>query len=230
MKIAIISDIHSNLEALEAVLNDISKKDVNETICLGDLVGYGANPNEVIDLIKKKNIKCIKGDHDLNSVTLEKLENFNEQEQESLKFTNKLLTEENKTFLKELPEILEINNKNKLLAVHASPDEHFYKHISPNSDEDLIKDMLEDQKVNAIVCGHTHLPDLKKFELKIFMNPGSVGQPRNNNSKAQYAIVDLDNLNIVTLETVEYDIDTAAKKILQAGLPKFFSERLYFGR
>src|SRR3989338_9997626 len=99
MKIAIIADVHSNLEALEGVLKDISNKNVDEIICLGDLVGYGANPNEVIELIKKKNIKCIKGNHDLNAVTLEKLDFFNDKAQEALKFTNKILTEDNKKYL-----------------------------------------------------------------------------------------------------------------------------------
>lgn len=231
MKIAIISDVHSNLEALETVLKDISKKEVDEIICLGDIVGYGANPNEVIDLIKKKNIKCVQGNHDLNAVTLEKLDWFNDQAQEALKWTNKVLTEENKKFLKELPITLELKDKkNKLLAVHGSPADHLYGYIYPTTDDEVIKDMLEDKKVDVITTGHTHLADLKKLELKIFLNPGSVGQPRNNNPKAQYAILDLSNINFITFEQVEYDIDTAAKKIIQAGLPKFLSERLYFGR
>ena len=230
MKIAIISDIHANLEALEAVLSDISNKGADEILCLGDLVGYGSNPNEVIDLIKKKNVKCVQGNHDLCAVTLEKLDSFSEVEKESLRFTNKILTEENKEFLKKLPETLELNDKNKLLAVHGSLNDHLFGELLPTADEEVIKDMLEDNKVEVIACGHTHLPDLKKFDLKIFLNPGSVGQPRNNNSKAQYAILDLSNINFVTFETVEYDIDTASKKIIQAGLPKQFAERLYFGR
>ncbi len=230
MRIAIISDIHGNLEALEAVLSDISGKGVDETICLGDLVGYGVNPNEVIDLVKKKEIKCIKGNHDLCAVTLENLDKFNENAQEALKFTNKILIEENKEFLKKLPETLELKDKNKLLAVHGSPNNHLFEYLNPNVDEEIIKEMLEDNKVDVIACGHTHLPDLKKFDLKVFLNPGSVGQPRNNNSKAQYAILDLSNINFVTFETVEYDIDTASKKIIQAGLPKQLAERLYFGR
>ncbi len=230
MKIAIISDIHSNLEALEAVMADISKKSVDKILCLGDLVGYGANPNEVIELLKKKNVLCIKGDHDLNALTLEKLEHFNEQEKEALKFTNKILTEENKVFLKELPEVLELTDKNKLFVVHASELDHFYQGIMPTLDEEKIKDMLDNEKADVLACGHTHLPDLKKFGFKLFLNPGSVGQPRNNNPKAQYALLDLSNLNFVTFELVEYDVDTASKKIIQAGLPKFFAERLYFGR
>ena len=164
-------------------------------------------------------------------VTLEKLEWFNENARESLKWTNKVLTEENKKFLKELPETLEVKDqKNRLLAVHGSPKDHLYEYLEPTTDEDKIKDMLEDQKADVIACGHTHMPDVKKFELKLFLNPGSVGQPRNNNSKAHYAILDLSNINFVTLEQVEYDIDTAAKKIIQAGLPRFLADRLYVGR
>ncbi len=231
MKIAIIADIHGNLEALEAVLNHIKSKEVDKIICLGDIVGYGSSPNECIELIKKNEIQAIQGNHDLNAVTLEKLDWFNDNAKEALKFTNKILTEENKKFLKELPETLEIKNKkNKLLAIHGSPKDHLYEYLEPTTDEDKIKDMIEEQKVDVIAVGHTHLPDIKKFELKLFLNPGSVGQPRNNNSKAQYAILDLSNINFVTLEQVEYDIDTAAKKIIQAGLPRFLADRLYVGR
>jgi len=231
MKIAIISDIHSNLEAFEAVLNNIKSKEIDKIICLGDIVGYGSSPNECIELIKKNGIQSIQGNHDLNAVTLEKLEWFNENAREALKWTNKVLTEENKKFLKELPETLEVKDqKNRLLAVHGSPKDHLYEYLEPTTDEDKIKDMIEDQKADVIACGHTHMPDVKKFELKLFLNPGSVGQPRNNNSKAQYAILDLSNINFVTLEQVEYDIDTAAKKIIQAGLPRFLADRLYVGR
>ena len=231
MKIAIIADIHSNLEAFEAVLKDIKSKEIDKIICLGDIVGYGSSPNECIELIKKNGIQSIQGNHDLNAVTLEKLEWFNENARESLKWTNKVLTEENKKFLKELPETLEVKDqKNRLLAVHGSPKDHLYEYLEPTTDEDKIKDMLEDQKADVIACGHTHMPDVKKFELKLFLNPGSVGQPRNNNSKAHYAILDLSNINFVTLEQVEYDIDTAAKKIIQAGLPRFLADRLYVGR
>ena len=230
MKIAIISDIHSNLEALEAVLNHIKTKSIDKIICLGDIVGYGASPNECIELLIKNNVECIKGSHDLNSVTLEKLDFFNDKAQEALKFTNKVLSEVNKKFLIDLPETIELKNKNNFLGVYGSPSGHLYEFIEANTDEDKIKDLLELQKFDVVAVGHTHIPDIKRFELKVFLNPGSVGQPRNNNTKAQYAILDLDDINFVTLETVEYDIDTAAKKIIQAGLPKFLAERLYFGR
>ncbi len=230
MKIAIIADIHSNLEAFEAVLMHIKSKEVDQIICLGDIVGYGANPNECIELAKKNNITCIKGNHDLNAVTLEKLDSFNDKAQEALKFTNKVLTEENKKFLNDLPEILELKDKNKLMGIHGGPKDHLYEYIYPTTDEELIKDMIEEQKVDVLACAHTHLPDLKRFELKLFLNPGSVGQPRNNNPKAQYAILDLSNINLATFETVEYDIDTASKKIISAGLPRFLAERLYLGR
>ena len=163
-------------------------------------------------------------------MTLEKLDWFNERAQEALKFTNKVLTEENKKFLMDLPETLELKDKNKLFAVHGSPKDPLYEYLDPTVDEDLIKDMLDEQKADVLVCAHTHLPDLKRFELKVFLNPGSVGQPRNNNSKSQYAILDLGNINFVSFETVEYDIDTAAKKIIQAGLPRFLADRLYVGR
>lgn len=230
MKVAIISDIHGNLEALEAVLKDISNKEVDDIICLGDIVGDCANPNECVELIKKKEIKSIKGDHDLNSITLEKLDSFNDRSKEALKLNNSILTQENKDFLNNLPELLEINGKNKLIAFHGSPLDHFYGSIDSTIDEEAIIDVIENQGVDVLVCGHTHINDLKKFQLKVFLNPGSVGQPRNNNPKAQYAIIDLDNTNFVSFEQVEYDIDSAAKKIIAAGLNKFLADRLYLGR
>lgn len=228
MRIAIISDIHSNLEALQTVLAHIKTKNIDKIFCTGDIVGYGANPNECVELLKKNNAICNQGDHDLNAVTLKKLDWFNEFAVQALRFTNKTLTEQNKRFLIGLPKHQKIEEKNKFFLVHGSPKDELYEYVMPTTDNEIIKGYINGYTM--LICGHTHLPDLKRFQLQVFLNPGSVGQPRNGIPQAQYAIVDTSNTNFITFEKVNYDIDTASQKIIRAGLPRYLAERLYVGR
>ena len=231
MRIALISDIHSNLEALHAVLQNINKKDIDKIVGLGDIVGYGANPNEVIKLLQEIKADCIQGNHDLHAVTLSKLDWFNQWAREALLWTNKQLTAENKEWLMKLPLSFEITHgKNKLYAVHGSPRDELYEYIYPTTDEETIREFFVQKKATVIAAGHTHLPDLKRIGANLFINPGSVGQPRNNDTRASYAIIDLEDINFVSIEKIDYDIDTATKKIIKAGLPRYLAERLHLGR
>ena len=126
MKLALIADIHANLEAFKAVLNEIKKRRIRKIFCLGDIVDYGADSNECIWLIRKNKIPTIMGNHDLTAVTLEKLWWFNELAQISCRITNKLLTKKNKNFLLKLPKKLEIEN---MFLVHGSPRDYLYEYI-----------------------------------------------------------------------------------------------------
>ena len=230
MKIAFISDVHSNYEALKTVLEDIQKRDVQQIIHTGDLVGYNTDPNRCIELIKKYKVMCIQGNHDLNAVTLENIKWFNEWAQIALRWTQKRLNEDNKNFLLTLPKFFEAKDKNSVYAVHGSPKDPLYEYLTPTSPDEIFKDFFEKLKVDLLVTGHTHIPDLKRFGNKVYLNPGSVGQPRDNNPKASYAIVDLSNINLISFHRIEYDIDTTAKKVIKAGLPEYLAERLYKGR
>jgi len=227
MRIAFISDIHSNLEALQAVLDDIKKERVKHIYCLGDIVGYGANPNEVIELLKKLNIPSVQGNHDFAVPDLKDFNKFNQYAQVALKFTQKVLKTENKEFLKNLPETNTLTTVGlTFFFAHGSPDDPHWEYIFPTTPEVRLKKFLE--KYDVVVLGHTHIPFYKKFGRKLIMNPGSVGQPRDGIPEASYAIIDTEIMQIVN-NRVEYDIDTAARKIITSKLPFYLGDRLHTG-
>lgn len=225
-KIVLISDIHSNLEAFESVLKEIKKAKIKNIFCLGDVIGYAANPNECIDLIRKNKIKSIIGNHDYEAINLQNIEWFNPIARDAILWTHKQLTDANKKFLKNLPTYLEFEN---VFLVHGSPREHLYEYIFPDIDEFDLREFFAIAKKDIIVVGHSHIQFIKKFQNKLIINPGSVGQPRDLNNKAAFCFFDTKSLK-VNLKRIEYNIDKTANKILKAGLPKFLAERLYLGR
>ena len=225
-KIALISDIHSNLEAFEAVLKEIKKSKVKKIFCLGDIVGYGASPNQCIELIKKYKIKSVMGNHDYEAINLQSIEWFNPIARDAILWTNKQLTEANKKFLKKLPTYLEFEN---IFLVHGSPRDNIYEYIFPDVDEFDLREFFAIAKKDVIAVGHSHIQFIKEFNNKLIINPGSVGQPRDLNNKAAFCFFDTKSLKI-DLRRVEYYINKAANKILKAGLPKFLADRLYLGK
>ena len=225
-KIALISDIHSNLEAFEAVLKEIKKSKVKKIFCLGDIVGYGASPNQCIELIKKYKIKSVMGNHDYEAINLQSIEWFNPIARDAILWTNKQLTEANKKFLKKLPTYLEFEN---IFLVHGSPRDNIYEYIFPDVDEFDLREFFAIAKKDVIAVGHSHIQFIKEFNNKLIINPGSVGQPRDLNNKAAFCFFDTKSLKI-DLRRVEYYINKAANKILKAGLPKFLGDRLYLGK
>ncbi len=225
-RIALIADIHSNLEAFEAVLKEIKKAKVKKIFCLGDIVGYGTNPNECINLTRKNKIKSVIGNHDYEAISLQNIEWFNPAARDAILWTHKKLTEANKKFLKNLPTYLEFGN---MLLVHGSPRDYIYDYIFPDTDEYDLREFFAMAKKEVIAVGHSHIQFAKKFDNKLIINPGSVGQPRDLNPKAAFCIFDTQTLK-VDLKRVKYDIGKAAGKILKAGLPRFLAGRLYLGR
>ncbi|AEF95813.1 metallophosphoesterase family protein [Methanotorris igneus] len=240
MKLAILSDIHSNLEALEAVLNDIDKHDIDRVFCLGDIVGYGANPNECIEIIKK--FPTVAGNHDYGVIGKEMISFFNTFGQIAIIYTKEVLKEENAEYLKKLPLIIEekIDGK-KVIFSHACPQ-------NPDSWEYLFPDYVPDYVFSyedVVFVGHSHIPFVYsknrgcvlthegKIELnendKYVINPGSVGQPRDGVNRASYAIFDTDEYS-VEIKRIPYDIIKAANKILNVGLPEYLAERLFLGK
>ena len=198
MKLAIISDIHANLEAFDAVLKEIKNRKIRKIFCLGDIVDYGANSNECVDLIRKNKIPTIMGNHDLTAVTFERIEWFNELAQISVKITNKLLTEKNKKFLLNLPKI--IKHENMFLA-HGSPRDYLYEYVYPDTPGFIFKYFLKITKKQIIAFGHTHIPFIKKVGKGLIINAGSVGQPRDGNNKACFCI--LDNEKVKTFSSTK---------------------------
>ncbi len=238
--IAIISDIHSNLEALEAVLKDIKNRNIREIVCLGDIVGYGANPNECIEIIKKLNCLSVVGNHDYGVLGKESLDFFNELGAIAILWTKKVIKPENLKFLDSLPLIIEEKIKGKkVIFSHANPKyPEIWEYLYPDYTNEVF------DCGDLIFVGHSHIPFVNSEEgnlllhegkisleddKKYLINPGSVGQPRDGINKASYCIFDEKSFKIEIIR-VEYDIKKAYEKIVSSGLPEWLGERLFLGR
>lgn len=242
MRIAVISDIHANAEALDRVLLELEQRNVENTICLGDIVGYNADPNPCADRVKQAGIPSLLGNHDAVACGLEEPWGFNVVALTAALWTRNQLTEENKAFLRELPDQQVMDSS--FVAVHGAPSDRDTYLFSM---EDLRPEFeyLREYDVPLCFFGHTHCQGifsekgpqvpggdghftLEEGEL-FFVNPGSVGQPRDGDARAAFAIYDTE-LRDVELIRVEYDKKATAEKISQAGLPMFLAERLMMGR
>jgi len=244
MRYAIISDIHSNLEALEAVLAKISELNAGETFCLGDIVGYNANPNECIDIVKKAGIRCIMGNHDLRASGLEDPGNFTPLAKESVIWTREHLTDESRAFLMSLPRELAVGN---FFLFHGSiRDTDRYIIDEDDVQENFYKLQSLEKSARIGFYGHTHVKaafsqqrgktstepgdELNIAQWKRYLiNPGSVGQPRDREPGASFLTYDEAAEN-VSFYRVDYDIAAAQEKIIEAGLPIELAARLSLGR
>ena len=240
---AILSDIHANLEALTVILTEIERQQVEEVYCLGDLVGYGADPNQVVEIAAQKRFHCLIGNHDQVACGLEEPYYFNPHARQAALWTREQLTEANKQYLKGLPFQIDISKES--LAVHGSlesVDEYIVDFAAAQANFRL----LSAAGKTACFFGHSHcrvtiiqaggqilVDDEDQLELtpgKLYLiNPGSVGQPRDGDPRASFALYD-DEAGRVTFFRLEYDIGTAGQKILQAGLSPFLADRLFEGR
>jgi len=237
MRIAVFSDVHANLPALHAVLADIDAQQIDRVYCLGDLVGYGAYPNEVIELIRERAIPTIMGNYD-EGVGFEKDDcgcAYRDAEMRrlgdiSLAWTKEHVAPENKAFLRSLlPQIrLEVNGK-RVLMVHGSPrkiNEYLYEDRGQASLERTAKGADAD----VLVFGHTHLPYVKEVAGVLFVNTGSAGKPKDRDVRAAYAVIDFGQEVAVAIRRVAYDVPTAAAAVRASGLPPHFAELLETGR
>jgi diadenosine tetraphosphatase ApaH/serine/threonine PP2A family protein phosphatase len=240
---AILSDVHANLEALTVVLAEIERQRVEEIYCLGDLVGYGADPNQVVEIAIEKRFHCLIGNHDQVACGLEEPYYFNPHARQAALWTREQLTEANKQYLKDLPFKLDVSDDS--LAVHGSlerVDEYILDFATAKANFHLLKAAGK----RACFFGHSHyrvtivqdgdrvmVDNDEQLELtrdKLYLiNPGSVGQPRDGDPRAGFAIYD-DEADRVTFCRLKYDIDTASRKILQAGLSPYLADRLSLGR
>lgn len=190
MKIAVISDIHANIYALINLLEDIDNEKVDTIICLGDLVGYGPHPNEVISMIRRRHILCVKGNYD-NSVVDNEYSYIRETpiNSFSLPWTVNALREENRIFLENLPLSFSLNIANKrLLFVHGSPNK-INEYLL--QDDDNTVDTMKSLDADVLICAHTHLPAIKDFNNKIYVNSGSVGKPKIGRPNSTYCILNI---------------------------------------
>jgi predicted phosphodiesterase len=244
MRCAVLADIHGNLEAFRAVLARIRDLHVDRMICLGDIVGYNADPNACIDLVRSKGIACVMGNHDAASSGIAEPDNFNVNARQAVLWTRQRLTGENRAFLRELPRSAQIDD---MILCHGTIDDT-NSYLLYDSDARENFTLMEELPGRPQICffGHTHIraaysmdgPDLAREladEMPLFtskrylVNPGSVGQPRDGDPRAAFLIYDATEQAIV-FHRVEYDIAACQKKILQAGLPPRLAERLSLGR
>jgi len=240
MRFAIFSDIHANLEALEAVLADAHKRKCTHFVCLGDVVGYNANPHECVERIRKLDCPIVKGNHDEQGSLPESSSDFNELAERAIKWTRNNLAEEEKQWLRELPLQKQVRD---FTIVHATLDTPAqWGYVFNNLDAAA---SFTYQHTTVCFFGHTHVPmvfirddgvrreSIEHIRIestkKYFINMGSVGQPRDGNWRAAYCIYDMEN-NLVEQLRVKYDLAVAQRKIIKAGLPRLLAERLAIGR
>jgi predicted phosphodiesterase len=240
MRFAVIADIHGNLEALQTVLQDTKDQRCTHYVCLGDVVGYGANPKECLGIIREMGMPCVKGNHDEYCSTDEALEGFNPHAAEAVHWTRRQLSAEDRQWLRDLKYSRMVNN---FTIVHATLDApHRWGYVF-----DKLAAATSFTYQNTPVCffGHTHVPvafmrdtvvrggTYSKFKVdpakKYFVNVGAVGQPRDNNPKAAYVVYDMLE-STMELRRLDYDIAGAQAKIRAAGLPDRLAERLEYGR
>ncbi len=231
-KIAVISDIHSNIYALEEVLKDIQKrKNIKEIICLGDTVGYYPFPNECAELIRDHCSISMLGNHDAGVIGDEPAFFFNPTAYEMITWTQKNLSQSNLKWLTSLPRRKTIERKKKsIYLVHGSPFKTF-DYLDAYSEEQwnhMLRNAFDETGTEMLMVGHTHIPVKFRMNSKHFLNPGSVGQPRHGVPGAFYSIVNMNPLTISMIH-LKYDFSPLQKKMEELGLPKSLSERLNHG-
>jgi predicted phosphodiesterase len=239
MRIALLGDIHANLEALEAVLADAARQGVTDYVCLGDVVGYNADPAACLELIRKMDCPTVKGNHDHDASGSHSLENMNPLAASALEWTRRQLSAEQRQWLSRLRMVRQVTD---FTVVHSTLDQPANWNYVSNRFEAMSS--FSYQFTQLCFHGHTHVPRIfmktdRVVEImehsvaiepqaKYFINVGSVGQPRDGDWRACYAIYDLHSQTL-GLRRVEYDIAQAQQKILAAGLPKLLAERLLEG-
>ena len=244
MRFAIFGDIHANLEALKAVMDDAQAHEVTHYVCLGDVVGYNANPRECLEIVRGLECPVVKGNHDEQASLTEDLSGFNPLAEEAIAWTRKQLTEEDKQWLRELKMVRQVRD---FTIVHATLDTpQKWGYVFNQLDAAL---SFNYQHTQLCFYGHTHVPRAyirdgsvrsQAFDVvqrtiqiepgkKYFINCGSVGQPRDGDWHAAYVLFTPEK-GLVELRRLEYDIWTAQDKIIEAGLPQRLADRLALGK
>ena len=240
MRFAIFSDLHGNLEATEAVLADARERDCTDFVCLGDVVGYNANPRECIEIVQKLECPVVKGNHDQQASLAESSRGFNVLAETAINWTREQLTNKDKEWLRVLPLTRQVRDFTIVHATLDTPEQWGYVFNSLDAAASFTY-----QQTTVCFFGHTHVAgafmyddSVKKIKVnqlaiegtkKYFINVGSVGQPRDGDWRAAYCIYHIED-HVVEQRRVKYDLATAQKKIIQAGLPHLLADRLDLGR
>lgn len=223
MKIGLLSDIHANHPALEAVLDDCPS--VDKIVCAGDIIGYNPWPAACIDRIRSVASVVVQGNHDRMIDTPQQYEH-NKMAHAGLKYAEEELSSEQRAWLKRLPEQTDIADGAYRL-VHSHPDPDQLDSYVTSEEFAELQPYLDEY--DGLILGHTHIQHKTTIDGKLIVNPGSVGQPRDSDPTAAYAVLDTGR-NTVALRRTAYDIDSVNNKITLDGLPAETGERLFRGR
>ncbi|MDP1546792.1 MAG: metallophosphoesterase family protein [Anaerolineales bacterium] len=239
MRILVMSDIHANYTALMAVLKDAGG--VDETWCLGDLVGYGPDPNAVVEEVRDiKNLTCLMGNHDVGVIGRMSLETFNGEAKRSLMYHEKVLTDSNMEFIRSLPSKTKVRGEATI--AHGSPRDPLWEYILNSLTARLNFDhfdtpwcfvghshiqsvFVKDEKSDRVTVEQTKPNVTISLRPKLILNPGSVGQPRDRDARAAYAIYDTE-ARTWTPQRAEYNIAEVQERIRAAGLPEKHAVRI----
>lgn len=245
MRYLVVADIHSNLEALQSVMGHAESMGGFEGVwCLGDIVGYGADPTACIDLLRSYPLAAVSGNHDLAAIDALSINEFNDYAKEAVLWTHEQLTPEHREFLGGNPLRRE---EDGVTLLHGTPSDPVWEYFLPQmmTKTDVAESFQQIYTPSCLV-GHSHIPFIcledgahfiglaqgqKKMlnQTRCVVNPGSVGQPRDGDPRAAYALYDAD-ADSLTHYRVDYDIEAAQAKITEAGLPDILSSRLAVGR
>jgi putative phosphoesterase len=219
MRVGVISDVHGNAVALDAVFEDMP--DVDALVCAGDVVGYNPWPGECVAAVRGREIPTVMGNHD-RAVATGSAFRFNSMAAAGVEYARETLDDDALEWLSALPdERVVLDGRVKLVHGHPeNPDHYTYP-------DEFGPDLLDDEDV--LVMGHTHVQAHEVYDDGVVMNPGSVGQPRDGDARAAYALLDLDDLSVEE-RRVDYDVDRVVEAVGEADLPSRIGSRLYEGR
>jgi putative phosphoesterase len=236
MKLAIISDIHGNQHALEAVWADLERQTPDMVMCLGDLVGYGAYPNEVIDFVRQHNVPVLMGNYD-DGVGFDRDDcgcvykdpADDALGKQSLFWTRDRVTPDRKAYLRTLRfDRREAIEGREVLFVHGSPRK-INEYIYEDRPDSVFANIAHVAKADVLFFGHTHLPYQKQVERTLFVNTGSVGKPKDGDPRAGYVLADFGESLNIAVRRPEYDVAAAAQAVRESGLPTHFADLLETG-
>lgn len=224
MRIAVLSDVHANLPALQAVLKDVEAVGLSTIWVAGDLVGYNPWPNEALEILRERKVRAIRGNHDRAALGAD-MSWFNELAAAAARWTRIVLTPASVGYLRGLEDRARVSMPDGVIAMY---------HGSPRHDDEYVMPWMASDALVAlagapfVILGHTHLPMARAFRSGFLVNPGSVGQPRDGDSRAAWGVLDTTRRSF-ELRRVAYDIDKVAQEIRRAGLPIELAERLHAG-
>ncbi|MDW5563282.1 MAG: metallophosphoesterase family protein [Methanomassiliicoccus sp.] len=225
MKLGLISDVHANLVALRAVLDDMETRGADPVLCAGDVVGYYPYPVETIALFLERGIRSIQGNHD-RAVLNAGGRDMNPMAVSAVEWTARNIDPRSLAFLRSLPRYLYLEEDGVRIAVyHGAPfDDDYY-----TFEDEAVEGLLQMAGCDLLVLGHTHMPFIRRHTSGTIVNPGSVGQPRDGDPDACYAIFDTETRRAM-YRRVPYDISEVVARTLSSGLPRSLADRLRVGR